>query len=97
MRLNPNRLAWAGALVTAVAWTLCALLVAVAPGWTLGLAEGMLHADLEGIAWNLTWGGFFTGLVAWSVIAGLAGALLAWFYNHVGADLSTRSDRAAPT
>ena len=96
MRLDPNRLAVAGLSMAALSWSICALLVAAAPDFMLRVTEGMLHADLAGMTWHLTWGSFFIGLVAWSVLAGVAGALVAWTYNHVGVPLPEPGTVAHP-
>jgi len=89
MKLSATRLAAASVLVTAATWTLCALLVAVAPGWTMSATEGMLHADFSGAVWHLTAGTYASGLIMWSVVAGFAAALLAWTYNRLGGSATT--------
>ena len=75
--LSPMRLGGASAMTAAVLWTICALLVTAAPGPMMTVTGHMLHAELSGMRFHLTPGGFFIGLIAWCVSAWAAGALLA--------------------
>lgn len=47
----------------------------------MGMSGHMLHADLGSLNWNLHWTGFFVGLVAWSVLAGVIVWAVAAVYN----------------
>jgi hypothetical protein len=87
--LRGIRLAGTSVLVTALTWTLCSLLVAAAPGRMMGMTGGMLHADFSGAACHLTLATFVVGLISWSILAGIAAALLAWTYNRLSAPAPT--------
>ncbi len=83
MNLNAKSLAMSFASVTAVLWVACSLLVALLPGLMMSMTAHMLHSDMTGFSWTLTWTGFFMGLVAWTLWAAVAGWLIAWAYNRL--------------
>tara|TARA_R110002074_G_scaffold176806_1_gene340287 strand:+ start:3312 stop:3467 length:156 start_codon:yes stop_codon:yes gene_type:complete len=43
----------------------------------------MVHMQLNEMGWHLTLAGVVIGLVAWFVVAGIAGWLLAAIYNRL--------------
>lgn len=49
----------------------------------LQMTANMIHVDLVDINWTLTWFGFLVGLFGWVILAGVAGTLLAVFYNRL--------------
>lgn len=55
----------------------------------MGMTGGMLHADFSGAACHLTLATFVVGLISWSILAGIAAALLAWTYNRLSAPAPT--------
>lgn len=82
MKLNTLAIANSTGLVTAVLFTLCALLLAVAPAAAYAVFSYLLHADLAGIAYAMTWGVYLGGLAAWVVFTWLVAAALASLYNR---------------
>lgn len=83
MDLDAKRLALAVAGVTAVLWILCSAFVSVAPGPAMGITGHMIHADVSGFTWSLTWAGFVVGLVSWTLSAAVPAWLVAWAYNRM--------------
>jgi len=81
MKLDAFKLGLATAIVFAIFWVICSLLVVTVPGAMMGMSGHMLHADLGAVNWTLHWTGFFIGLVAWSVLAGLTVWAVAAVYN----------------
>jgi hypothetical protein len=82
MKLDTRAFAIATAVVAAALFLICAFFVAVAPEKTTAFVGHLIHADLSGMSRSLTWANFFGGLVCWTVGTGIAGAMLAWFYNR---------------
>ena len=89
MKLDAKGLALAIAIVTTVLWVLCSAFVAMAPGPAMGITGHMVHADLSEFYWSLTWGGFFVGLVSWTITAAITAWLIAWTYNRLGSSKSS--------
>jgi len=81
MKLNAIKLSFAAALATAIVWTVCTALIAILPANMMSLSGHMVHANLTGMNWLLTWSGYFAGLVLWSLIAASIGWMIAIFYN----------------
>lgn len=77
----PVRMATAAAMFTGAAWTVCAALVALAPGPALWVTEQMLHADLSHTQWNLTPRSFLVGLFAWMFLVWASVAATGWLYR----------------
>lgn len=84
MKLDPNRLAIAFGGTTAILWIACSAFFGMMPGQMMMMTGHMLHADPTGFGWTLTVGGFLYGLIAWIVVAMLAGWLVGWIYNWLG-------------
>ncbi len=82
MKLDTKALVRATAAVMAVAYVVCFLFVAVAPGATTAVLGYVVHADLGGLARPVGLGSFAAGLVFWTVFVGLCAALTGWIYNH---------------
>ena len=82
MKLDIRCFALAAGLTAALAFSLCALAVAVAPAGTAGFLSFVTHYDLTDRFRLLTPGNFVGGLLAWSLGTAAFTALLAWFYNQ---------------
>lgn len=80
--IHTKQMALAATVTTAVLWTICSAMVAAMPNAMLQLTAHMVHVDVTGFTWTLTWTGFFIGLLGWSVSAGAAGFVLAITYNR---------------
>ncbi len=82
MKLDTLAIANSSAIVTAVLFTLCALLLAVAPAAAYAGFSYLFHVELGKIAYGMTWGVYLGGLIAWVVGAWLVAGALAWLYNR---------------
>ncbi|NOX70727.1 MAG: hypothetical protein GXP15_16185 [Gammaproteobacteria bacterium] len=89
MKLDEKRLAFSLAGTTVVLWFVCSALVVLMPGMMGTLTGHMLHGNMEGFNWTMTWSGFFVGLVLWVVWAAAAGWLIARCYNCIGGSSDT--------
>ncbi len=81
MRINPVAFGLASAAVAAIFWLLCSAIVGMMPGPMMNMSGHMVHANLEGMNWTLTFSGVLVGLIVWSLFAGLFGWALATIYN----------------
>ena len=50
----------------------------------MSMSGYMIHANVEGLSWTMTWGGFVVGLLAWTICAAAVGWLIGWIYNYLG-------------
>ena len=83
MKLNIRAWAISAAVLTAVSYILCAILVAVAPNFAL-LIMGFLfhfHPDIE--VWQLGWGASMVALILWTAGMGLLAAAFGWLHNRL--------------
>ena len=83
MKIDAVKLGLATAIIFALIWVICSVLVVSIPGAMMQVSGHMLHADLSGFGWSMHWGGFFFGLVLWSVLVGLIVWAVAGLYNRL--------------
>ncbi|NQV71249.1 MAG: hypothetical protein HQ498_14585 [Pseudohongiella sp.] len=83
MKLNAIKFGTATAIGFALIWLLCSVLVWIQPSLMMGMSGHMVHGDFSTMDWHMTSAGVVTGLFAWSIIAGLSGALIATVYNKL--------------
>ena len=83
MKLNARSLFIATAVTTGILYLLCILFVLVVPQLTMAFFSSILHANLTGITFTVTWGNFITGLLFWSIGTGLYAAVVARLYNRL--------------
>jgi hypothetical protein len=83
IRLNANLVGVALALVWAIGYTLCAIMVAVSPQATNRFLGDLVHIDLSSLARSITLGSYATGVICTSAIAYLYGAGTVWIYNRL--------------
>lgn len=81
MKLNIKAVVIAEAVVGAVLFTLCRLAFALAPDATLATLKYLTHIDWSSVTMPVTWGGFLSGLVVFTVFMAVIGAAWAWIYN----------------
>jgi len=81
MKLDAVRIGAATAIVFAVVWVICSLLVVFVPGVMMEMSGHMLHADLGNLNWTLRWTGFFVGLVAWTALSWVIAWAIAAVHN----------------
>jgi len=73
----------ATAVMSALAYLICVVFIALTPQATMTFFGYIFHADLSSIARSISVGGFFTGLLAWSLGTGLYASLIARLYNRL--------------
>ncbi|MAM70255.1 MAG: hypothetical protein CMP91_03815 [Gammaproteobacteria bacterium] len=83
MKLNASALALSFAIVTAILWLVCSLIVVLLPQMAMNMSGNMMHADFSGMQWTMNFIGFLFGLIVWVVIAGVTGWLIATVYNRL--------------
>ena len=83
MQLDPLKFGMATAVASALAWLICSLAVWSMPAMTMAVGGNMMHMDLSQLGWHLTPVGVLAGLVAWVIVAGIFGWLLAAIYNRL--------------
>lgn len=82
MTLNEKALGLASASAAAVLWVICSVFVVGMPGGMMDMSGYMVHANFSEMSWEMTTTGFLYGLVIWSVLAGITGLLIGYFYNR---------------
>ena len=83
MKLDTTKLGLSTGVAFGVVWVICSLLIVIAPNGVMQLTGYMLHSDLGNLGWTMSWAGFFAGLVAWSVLAGVLAWAAAAIYNRL--------------
>ena len=83
MPLNAFKFGMASAITAAILWLACSLLVMLMPSMMLSMSGEMVHMQQNEMGRHLTLTGVVIGLVAWFVVAGIAGWLLAAIYNRL--------------
>ena len=83
MEVNAAKIGIAAAIAVAVVWVICSLLVLAFPVSMMGISGHMVHGDLSGMAWDMSFGGVITGLVIWSVVVGITAWFGAAIYNRM--------------
>lgn len=96
MRFNTRALGIAAASVTAAAYSICALFVAVYPGATSAFFGYIFHVDLSNVARPLTWLSYFAGAVGLSLFVGFVVGLVGWLYNALEHGKLVRAGSARP-
>ena len=83
-KLNAKRVALSLAIVSAILYIACALLITIAPNLTIGLFGKIFHGlDITQIAdISVSFGSTLIGLVEIIIYALIAGWLFAWVYNR---------------
>jgi hypothetical protein len=70
-------------IVGAALFTLCRLAFAVAPEATLASLKYLTHIDWSPVTMPVTFSGFISGLVVFTIFMGAVGALWARIYNFM--------------
>lgn len=63
MQFDANKLGVAAAFASALLYTVCYALVAIAPELTMSITSHIFHMDLAQLGWSLSWAGFAMGLI----------------------------------
>jgi hypothetical protein len=91
MKLNIKAVAIAEAVVGGALFVLCRLAFALAPEATLAALKYLTHIDWSSVAMPVSWGGFLSGLVVFTVFMAVIGAAWAWIYNLLARQPRTTS------
>jgi len=83
VKLDVRAFAHSIGIVWAVAYTLCRVLFALAPGESMRYFGMVMHADLRPIMQPITWTGYFVGLAFVYGFGALAAGIAAWLYNRL--------------
>lgn len=83
MKLQTTNFALACALAALILWIICSLFVMLIPMGMMSLSGHMMHGDFSTLQWQLGMHGFFFGLIAWTITAGVLGWLIAAIYNKL--------------
>ena len=83
--LDARAFGFAAGTVASVISAVCAFALWIAPGATRVVAGYLVHSDLSGLAVSVTWASFFSGVIGWGLIAGLAFSAAAGLYNRFSA------------
>ena len=81
MRLDTRLLTFAIALAAAAAFTICSIIVAIAPGALSAFVSYALHIDITGIARPITFASFLVGVLFVAIVSGVFVAIVAGMYN----------------
>ncbi|MDO8508651.1 MAG: DUF5676 family membrane protein [Nanoarchaeota archaeon] len=84
-KLNEKKVAFSLAIVAGIVYIVCAILVAIAPAWTVNTFGALFHGiDISQIAKeSVSLGNTITGLVEIVVLALIVGWLFAKIYNSM--------------
>jgi hypothetical protein len=85
MKLDAIKLGKSCAAAFAIIWVICSVFVMVMPMGMMHMTGYMMHSDAAninaGMGWSMGLGGLIIGLIAWSLVAGFSGWLIAVLYN----------------
>ena len=93
MRIDTKFLGLATAFVVAAVFTICSLIVAIAPGALSAFISYALHIDITGIARPITFASYLVGIIVVGVSSGVVVAAVAGLYNGFA---GRRAVRLAP-
>lgn len=83
MKLDATKFGLAWTITFGIFWLVCSVLVWLMPGMMMGMSGHMVHWDLSAMHWQISLPGVLLGLVAWSLLAGMVGWLVAVVYNRL--------------
>lgn len=83
MKFDAKKFGLACAISATILWVICSVLVMIIPTMMLSMSGDMVHMPLNDMGWHLTFSGAAKGLLAWFVLAGVTGWLLAATYNRL--------------
>lgn len=83
MKIDAVKFGVATAIVIAVFFVICSLLVFSMPVGMMQMSGHMVHGNFGQMSWVLNWGGFIYGLIAWSILSGIVAGAIAAVYNRL--------------
>lgn len=91
MKLNIKAVVIAEAVVGAALFILCRVAFVLAPDATLGALKYLTHIDWSSLTMPVTFGGFISGLVVFTIFMAVVGGVWAWIYNLIARARSAAS------
>lgn len=91
MKFNIKAVVIAEAVVGAVLFILCRLAFVAAPEATLAALKYLTHIDWSPVTMPVTLGGFFAGLIVFTIFMALIGATWAGLYNFIADESKVRA------
>lgn len=82
MRIKALSLGLSTAIVVAIAFGICGIFFAVAPGPTSAFVSWVLHTDITGMTHPIAFLDLVAGIILFSAYAGLLVGLIASLYNR---------------
>jgi hypothetical protein len=89
MRIQAIALGLAAATITAVAFGLCGLFFAIAPGATSAFVSWVLHVDVSTMARPVSVANLLGGIVLFAAYVGLLVGITAALYNRLSTTRAT--------
>lgn len=83
MKLDAIKFGLACAIALATSWMICVLFVMIMPFGMMEMSGNMLHMDVSGMKWDMGFHGLIVGTVAWAIVGGFIGGLIATTYNRL--------------
>lgn len=83
MKLDAMKFGIATAITFGLIWIICSALVLILPSLMMDMSGHMIHGDLSGMTWYMTFSGMVIGLIIWSLFSGLIAGLIAHIYNKM--------------
>ena len=83
MKLDATKFGIATAVTFGLFWIVCSVLVMILPSLMMDMSGHMIHGDMSGMSWTMTFSGFVIGLIIWALFAGLIAGLIAHIYNKM--------------
>ena len=83
MRIEARAYGIAAPMTAALVTTFCAAVAALAPTSAIAFFGTVIHMDLVGMTARVSWAGYFTGLLFWSLFFGLLFGFAAWTYDRL--------------
>ncbi len=81
MKLDVWAFGFAVGIAVAVAFTICAFFVAIAPEATAAFIGYLLHINLSGLSRSITWASYVAGVLGVCIWTALWAAAVAKLYN----------------
>jgi len=86
MKLDAIKFGLACAISMAILWVICVLFVMMMPMGMMEMSGSMMHMDLSEIEWDMGLHGLIVGMIAWAIVGGFSGGLIATIYNRLLGD-----------
>ena len=83
-KLNASRLGVATTIAVLIIWAICSILVMTMGSMMMNMTGAMVHGDMSGMGWSLSFFGVMVGGLIWSLGAGITAWLIAIIYNALG-------------